>query len=532
MSEFSRLTRAAGTVGAATFISRILGYVRDVLIAGYFGTGLFADAFIAAFRIPNLMRRLFGEGSLGIAFVPVISETLTRQGREEAFRLARSGIRILALILVVSVILGVLIAPWITRMVAYGFLDSPEKFGLTVSLTRWMFPYVFFVGMLALCMAVLNVLGHFAAPALAPVLLNLSMIGAMLVAGHMSAEPKVRVYALAFGILIGGLLQLMLQVPVLIRKGFRFLRDASWVHPGMRRVGSLFVPATAGAAVVQINSLVGNLLASFLEGGSVSYLYYADRLVQFPLGLFGISAAIAVLPSFARQAASADFTGLKKTFVFALNAVFFVTLPSMAGLIVLREPIVALLFQRGAFDAAATQMTALALLYYAAGLWAFASLRIVASVFYALQDAVTPVRCAALSMLANLILGLVLMQPMDHAGLALALSLAAILNLAILLISLRRRLGLLGGKQILSSTCKTMLGTAIMALGVWLASGPMRSGNPLIPGGRPIELIAVIGLGVLIYSLIARWLHGGEFKNMLAFLRIRRYKSSSGVDEG
>lgn len=530
MSEFTRLTRAAGTIGAATLLSRILGYVRDVLIAGYFGTGLFADAFIAAFRIPNMLRRLFGEGSLGIAFVPVLSATLTRQGREEADRLARSAMRILAVILIVAVGLGVWAAPWITRMIAYGFLESPDKFALTVSLTRLMLPYIFFVGMLALCMAILHVLGHFAAPALAPALLNLAMIGAMLVAGYLSGDATFRVYALALGVLIGGLLQLLLQFPVLVRQGLRFWQKNVWFHPGMRRVGSLFIPATAGAAVVQINSLVGNLLASFLESGSVSYLYYADRLVQFPLGLFGISAAIAVLPSFARQAASADFSALKKTFVFALNAVFFVTLPAMIGLILLREPIVALLFQRGAFDAVATGMTALALLYYAIGLWAFASLRIVASVFYALQDAATPVRCAAISMLANLLLGLALMQPMDHAGLALALSLAAMLNLAMLLGFLRRKLGPLGGKQVLSSACKTALGSAIMALGVWMTAGMLPDVDPQTPVRSLIGLVVTIGIGVLVYAAASRWLHGEDFKNMVAFVRIRRYKSRDGIN--
>jgi len=507
MSEFTRLTRAA------------------VLIAGYFGTGLFADAFIAAFRIPNVLRRLFGEGSLGIAFVPVFSEYLTREGRKEALHLACSALRMLTVILLVVAIVSVLTAPWITRMIAYGFLETPAKFELTVSLTRFMVPYVFFIGMLALCMAVLNVFGHFAAPALAPALLNLAMIGAMLAAASVSADPTFRVYALAFGVLLGGLLQLSLQIPFLIREGLRFWRKTIWIHPAMRRVGSLFIPATAGAAVVQINSLVGNLLASFLETGSVSYLYFADRLVQFPLGLFGISAAIAALPSFARQAASADFTGLKETFAFSLNTVLFVTVPSAVGLILLREPIVSLLFQRGAFDATATRMTAVALLYYAVGLWAFASLRIVASVFYALQDAVTPVRCAALSMLANLVLGLLLMKPMNHAGLALALSLAAMLNLVMLLVALRRRLGVLGGRRIVGSACKTTLGSAIMGAGVWLAAGRVIPGDAAMTGGRLTGLLVTIGFGILIYALVSRWIHGEEFKNMVAFARIKRYET-------
>ena len=461
------MTLAAGTVGSATLLSRVFGYLRDMVFAGVFGAGPIADAFIAAFRIPNLLRRLFGEGSLVISFIPVFAETMQKDGPEEAFDLARSAFRLLSVILVVAAVLGIVAAPLITRLVAYGFTASPDQFSLTVSLTRIMFPYLFFIGMVALSMGVLNVLGHFAAPALAPVLLNLAMIGSLLLAVFWSSDPIVRVYALALGVLVGGVLQLALQLPFLIGKGLRLQRKSNFHHPGLKKIGKLLLPATFGAAVFQINTLVGNLLASFLPAGSISYLYFADRLVQFPLGIFGISTATAVLPSLSRLAAAGDGEAVKQMFGFAMRLVFFICVPAMVGLVILREPIVALLFQRGQFDANATVLTARALLYYACGLWAFSSVRIVTAVFYAMQDARTPVKIALVSISANLVLGWLLMKPMQHAGLALALTLSSALNLLLLLAALRSRLGDLGGREIAASACKTVLCSAIMGVAVW-----------------------------------------------------------------
>ncbi|MEE4111230.1 MAG: murein biosynthesis integral membrane protein MurJ, partial [Desulfobacteraceae bacterium] len=295
-SEHRNVTRAAGVVGAATLLSRVFGYLRDMVLASFFGAGMTADAFIAAFRIPNLLRRLFGEGSLSIAFVPVFTETLLKGGREDGFRLAVSALKLLLVCLSVVSIIGMVAAPTIIQAVAPGFSDLPEKINLTVTLTRVMFPYVALIGLVALCMGILNVLGHFAAPAIAPVLLNLSMIGAVFFASRFSDSETVQSVALAGGVLLGGVLQLALQLPYLARHGVRFwVRSGLW-HPAMKKVGLLMLPTIFGAAVYQINILVGTLLASLLSEGSVSYLYYADRLVQFPLGIFAQAAATAVLP--------------------------------------------------------------------------------------------------------------------------------------------------------------------------------------------------------------------------------------------
>ena len=292
MSENSRVVKAAGVVGAATLLSRILGFIRDAVIAWFLGAGFSSDAFIAAFRIPNLLRRLFAEGSLSSAFIPVFTEYVVHQGQAEAFHLARSAFRMAGVFLLIIAISGIFLSPWIVRIIAPGF--AADKLSLTITLTRIMFPYIFFIGLVALSTGVLNVIGHFAAPALAPVLLNLAMIAAVLFISPSLATPVV---GLAFGVLIGGVLQLALQLPVLVRKGFRFWEKSVLIHSGLKRVGVLIPPVILGGAVYQINVVVGTLLGSLLSEGSVTYLYFADRLVQFPLGVFAIAAATAVLPS-------------------------------------------------------------------------------------------------------------------------------------------------------------------------------------------------------------------------------------------
>ncbi|MBW2428568.1 MAG: murein biosynthesis integral membrane protein MurJ, partial [Deltaproteobacteria bacterium] len=326
MPENSRVIKAAGVVGAATLLSRILGFVRDAVIAWFFGAGFSSDAFIAAFRIPNLFRRLFAEGSLSAAFIPVFTEYVVNNDQDEAFSLARSAFRLLSIILITATIGGILLSPWIVRLIAPGF--DAEKISLTVTLTRLMFPYFFCIGLLALCMGILNVLGHFAAPALAPVILNLTIIGSVL---FISPTMKTPVIGLALGVLIGGVLQLALQLPILVRKGFRFWEKARLTHPQLKKVGISIIPMTVGGAVYQINIIVGTLLATLLVEGSVTYLYFADRLIQFPLGIFAIAAATAVLPSLCRQAAIREFDELRKTFAQALKLVFFISIPAMVG---------------------------------------------------------------------------------------------------------------------------------------------------------------------------------------------------------
>jgi putative peptidoglycan lipid II flippase len=493
----SQVTKAAGVVSAATLLSRVFGLLRDVVIAGFFGAGIASDAFFVAFRIPNLLRRLFAEGSLTIAFVPIFTEYLTKDGESAAFLFARSAIRLISILLAIAAVCGILLTPLIVRIMAPGFMASPEKLALTITLTRFMFPYIFFIGLVALCMGILNALGHFAAPALAPVLLNFAMIAAVLFLSPYLQNP---IYGLAIGVLIGGLLQLLLQIPFLLRKGLVFWKTASLFHPGLKRLGKLMLPAVFGAAVYQINILVGTLLASLLPDGSVSYLYYADRLVQFPLGIFAIAVATAVLPSFSKYAAIQDTTALSETFGYAMRLVFFITIPSMVGLILLREPIIELLFRRGAFDSQTTTLTASALLYYGIGLWAFSAVRIVVTLFYALQDTRTPVKMAAISIFVNIILGVILMWPLRHGGLALATSLASMVNLYLLVRALKKKVGLIHWRDILLSVRKTVICSAVMGVAVFIAAMIFIPQGHTAFGYQLFALLGTIFIGIGSYA--------------------------------
>lgn len=490
-------------VVAATLASRILGYVRDMLIAWSFGAGIYADAFIVAFRIPNLFRRLVGEGALGMAFIPLFHDYDRRQGRRRALNLAVVIFRRMALLLLVLVLLGMVFSPAIVRGLAPGFSASADKFQLTIQLTRVMLPYLLLVGLVALSMGVLNAMGHFTAPALAPLALNVAMIAAVLIGVGLAPSMALRVGILAVGVVAGGLLQLGLQVPALVRYGVRFWESPRPATDGLGQFGHSALPVMLGGATYQINVLLGTLLASYLAAGSVSYLFYADRLVQFPLGIFAISAVTLMMPDLSRQAAEQRLDAMKESFSHALRLVWFVTLPAMVGLIVLREPIVAILFERGAFSSNSTRLTADALLWYSTGLWAYAALRLLLAMCYALQDAYGPLKAAAVSMVVNLGAGILLMQCMGHGGIALAAALSAMLNVVLLTVMLRRRIGPLGGRKMLPAAgriagCSILMGAAVHGLNSWLA---------VIPGsGAAIEvgrvLFCVIA-GVAVYMAAA-----------------------------
>ncbi len=516
MNENRQVTQAAGVIGLATLLSRILGFLRDMVTAWFFGAGYLTDAFFVAFRIPNILRRLLAEGSLSIAFIPVFAETLTKKGPNEAYCMARSAFRLLSILLAVVTVAGILGAPWLVRLMAPGF-EGP-KFTLTLMLTRMMFPYVFFICLVALCMGILNVLGHFAGPALSPALLNIAMIAAVFLLSPHLEEP---IHALAAGVLAGGALQLVLQIPFLIRKGIYLWHKAPLYHPGLNKIFQMMGPAVFGAAVHQINIFVGTFLASLLPQGSVSYLYYADRLVEFPLGIFAISTSMAALPSMSRQAAENNIQGMKQTFTHAVNLTLFITLPAMTGLMVLTRPIIALLFERGAFDPQSTQLTAEALFCYAVGLWAFASVRVFVSAFYAILDTKTPVRMAVISVIANIILSIWLMGPLKHSGLALATSLSSMLNVFLLAWAFKYKIGVLNLKKIIESVFKSMVCSIVMGLclwGMWIGMdlAALSSGGVLA-----WRLGLMIAVGGCVYGVCAMFLKCQELKDVFHLLTKR-----------
>jgi putative peptidoglycan lipid II flippase len=457
--ENSRVARAAGVVGAATMLSRVFGFIRDMVVAGFFGAGMATDAFFVAFRIPNLLRRLLGEGSLTVSFVPVFTDYLKKKSQKDAYELANVAFTALSSILVIVTLAGILFSPFIVTAMAPGFVKSPVKYDLAVFLNRLMFPYIFFISLVALCMGILNSLRHFAAPALSPVVLNIAMILATLTLKGLFNEP---IIALAIGVLIGGVLQLAMQWPFLIRMGVRLKPDFRFNHPGLRQVGKLMIPTFIGSAVYQINIFIGTILASLLPGGSVSFLYYADRLVELPLGVFAIAVGTASLPSFSEQVSTGDFENLKKTVSFSLRLILFITVPATVALIALRVPIISVLFQRGAFDSQSTLLTAQALLCYAVGLWAFSTIRVIDSAFFSIQDRKSPLKAAFISLFVNVVCSVILMFPLKHGGLALATSIASAVNVIILAVILKKKIGIFLDGEFYHSLFRTVFASLMM----------------------------------------------------------------------
>ncbi len=512
------LVRGLGQIGSATLVSRLLGFIRDMVVARVFGAGLVTDAFFVAFRIPNLFRRLLAEGALSTAFVPVFSEYLATRPLEEFKRMLRSVAGAFLLVLAATSLLGMLGARWIVRIVAPGFFDLAERAELAVSLTRLMFPYLFFVGAAALAMGVLHTHRRFFASALGPVALNLCMIAAAL---FLAPRFQVPITGLAVGVLAGGLGQFLIQVPSLSRVGLLLPPSAELSHPVIGRIASLLGPSIFGLAAVQLSVFVNTLLASFLPAGSVSYLYYADRVVEFPLGVFGISVATAALPAMSEQSAKKNTQALRETFSFALRLSCFVAVPASVGLLILRVPITRLLFERGRFEPSDTAATAWALGFYALGLTAFSGVRIVTQTFYAMGDVKTPVRIGVLTVALNVGLALAFMGPLAHGGLALASSCSSTVNFLWLLWLLRKRLGFLGGRRLLASLGRTGVASGLLAAWclVWLWSWP-ESPAWMVEATR---LGVTIGGGMVLFGAASMLLGAEEGRALLSpFTRGRR----------
>jgi len=467
MREEKQLTKAAGIISAATLLSRILGFIRDMMLARLFGATLAADAFFVAYRIPNMLRELFAEGAMAAAFIPVFTEYLTHKSRRDAWELASAVFTTLLTILTGITLLGILFSPFIVKLIAPGFTLSPEKVALTILLNQIMFPYLLFIGLSALLMGILNSLRSFAAPAFSPVMFNLCIILSAFLLSPLFDQP---IIGIAVGVLIGGLVQFLFQIPSLRHQGFILSLRFQPNHPGVKKIGKLLLPTMIGLSVTQVNILVNTLLASYLSEGSVTYLFYGMRLIHFPLGLFGIALATALLPTMAALSAQGDLDGLRLKLSFGLRLVLFITLPAMIGLIFLRVPIVHILFEHGHFTSQATLNTASAVLFYSLGLWAFAGARITIPTFYALQDTATPARIGIFTMILNIILSLILMGPLAHNGLALATSLSAMFNFLALIIILQKRLGGLEVKRFFLSLLRTILACVIVAGICWTVS--------------------------------------------------------------
>jgi putative peptidoglycan lipid II flippase len=452
---------------------------------------------------------------------------LTKESKEDARRLANAVFARLLVILVIVTGLGIIFAPYIVKLIAWGwkFKDHRDKFLLAASLTRMMFPYLLFIGLAALAMGMLNSLRAFLTPALSPVMLNIMTISGVLFLAPRMPQP---IMGAAVGVVLGGLFQFLIQVPALQRQGMMLRPRFTPSHPGVKKVGQLALPVFFSSSVSQINNFLGTIFASFLATGSITYLFYGMRFIHFPLGIFGVAIATAVLPTLSAQAAKQETEQFRETLSLGIRLVFFIMFPAMAGLIVLRIPIVNLLLQHGEFNYVSTVGTATALLYYAVGLWAFAGVRVLSQAFYSLQDTRTPVRIAMLALAVNIVLSVILMQtPLQHGGLALANSLAAALNIALLTKRLRKKIGRMDGKRIFSSLMKIVPVSVVMGAIGWFVSQKPVWDAP----GKVFYKVKWLGFGMtmsVLFYLAAMWLLRSEELKFLWSMVKRRGRHGDG----
>jgi putative peptidoglycan lipid II flippase len=463
------LLRALATVSSMTMLSRILGYVRDAIIARAFGAGAATDAFFVAFRLPNLLRRMFAEGAFSQAFVPILSEYKNKQSAQETRELVDCVASVLGIALVAVTALGIALAAVIVYISAPGFASDPAKFDLTVSLLRIIFPYLFFISLVALAAGILNTYDRFALPAFTPVLLNVSFIvGALFFAPYF--DPPVMV--LGWAVFVGGLLQLVLQIPFLARIGMLPRWKPNLQHPGVKRVLKLMLPALFGVSIAQISLVINTIFASFLVTGSVSWLYYADRLMEFPAGMLGVALGTILLPSLSRYHSDANTDAYSKLLDWGLRLTLILALPAAAALAVLAIPLIATLFQYGRFDANDALMTRQALVAYSVGLIGMIFVKILAPGFYARQNVITPVKIGVFTLVATQLMNLAFVWPLKHAGLALAIGLGACLNAALLYSKLRQH-GIYMPEPGWVAFALRVAGSAIVMAGVlWFSMGP------------------------------------------------------------
>ena len=515
------VARSAGIVSLAIMASRVLGLVRDQVFAALFGARLQYDAFLTAFRIPNLLRDLFAEGALSAAFVTTFAQTIATKGEAEAFRLSNRIATALMLLLAAICALGWIVAPSIVALLAPGFFEVPGKSELTIHLTRIMIPFLLFVALAAQAMGILNARRRFGIPALASAFFNIGSIAGGLFLGYavgpiLGLSP---IEGMAYGTLLGGFLQFAVQWPSLRRAGFHFRPMLNFTDPGVRQILRLMGPAVIGVAAVQINVFVNSNFASSIidpstgavGNGPVSWLNYAFRFVQFPIGVFGVAISTATLPIISGSIARQEVGEFRRTLAHSLALVFLLCIPSSVGLAVLGKPIVGLVFEHGKFTPFDTAQTASALAAYSVGLAGYAAIKVLAPAFYALDDARTPMLISLGSIAVNYMMNALLVGPLGHVGLAFSTSAVSLVNFVLLLSLMRRKLGRLEGRRLASSLLKICLASALMAAAAWLVSAQISSHLPL---GRSAlylaQVVAATGLGAVVFYFGCRLLRVTE----------------------
>jgi putative peptidoglycan lipid II flippase len=501
-------------ISALTIVSRVFGYIRDSRIAFLLGAGTAADAYTTAYRIPNLLRRLVGEGAVSAAFIPVFSRYVAEKKEKEAWEFANTMLTVITIALTVLTLAGILLSPLIVRLFAFGFADTPGKLDLTATLNRIMFPYIFLISLSALAMGILNSFHRFGAPAFSPVVLNLTMIVFSFFGSLFGDLTR----TLAAGVVAGGVLQLAIQVPSLLNAGWKLRLRLDLRHPGVRRVAKLMLPVIFGVGIVQVNVLVDTQFASYLEEGSVTAIYYADRVMELVLGGYAVAISTVILPLLSRQAVLREMEALKTTLNFAVRVILFITFPATVGLILLRSEIIEVLFQHGDFDPASTALTAWALPFFALGLSAFSMLKIIVPAFYAMQDTRTPVKVALVAMFLNIGLNFLFIRPLQNGGPALATSLSAFFNSIVLFVIFHQRYGSFGVRGIVHSIGKfagasTAVGIVCFTLIRW--PGFYDGGT-----GRKVFALAVtIAAASAMYFAVAMLVNSRELAELRAVKR-------------
>jgi putative peptidoglycan lipid II flippase len=524
----TQVAKSAGSVGIAVFSSRILGLIREQVMAVLFGAGTYMDAFVVAFRIPNLLRDLFAEGALSAAFVTVFTDFDQKKGPEATWRLANNVLICLTLLLSVITLLGMIFSENIIRIMAPDFDLIQGKIALTQLLTNIMFPFLVLISMAAVVMGILNTKGRFFIPAMASTFFNLgSIVGGVSLAWWAApAFGQPPIVGMAFGTLLGGFLQLAIQLPSLQRSGFAWRPYLNLKDEGLRRIMILMIPAVIGLSATQINIFINTNFAARCAEGSVSWLNYAFRLMQFPIGIFGVAISIAALPVISRQVSQGDLGALKSTYVSSLIMAFLLTIPASFGLAFLAKPIIRIIFEHGRFNAADTLHTAEALAFYAVGLFAYSSIKITVPVFYALNDTKYPVMASFLAVVTNILIVSSTLEAFQHKAIAFSTSITMIINFLFLSTVLYAKVGGYNWRYLLTSMIKITFASLIMGLLTFRFHQTLgRLFNYERLGDEILALVLVIALAVSAYFLLIRWLGIKELNEVLESLKRRFIKA-------
>jgi putative peptidoglycan lipid II flippase len=499
MSEKTGVARAAGILMVSMILSRILGYLRDVVIYAEFGQNRITDAYNAAFSIPDFLYMLLVGGALSSAFIPVFASYLSTDREEEAWEVASIIFNLIMTLMLLGILVGMVFTPQLIEVLVPGF--SPEYSALTVKLTRIMFAQALFMGLSGLCMGVLNAYKHFLMPAIGSVLYNLTIV----VLGWILAVVfDLGIMGFSIGVVVGAVANFSVQVPKLLQLGLRYRFAFNLRHPGVKKIFALMGPVLIGLSVTQFNLFVNQNLASTLPAGIVAALRTGQRIMQLPIGIFAVAVAVAIFPTLTEYSAKNEMDNFKRTMSLGTRSVIFLTLPAAVGLIVLRVPIVRLLFEQGEFTHQATLATAHALLFYSIGLFGYSAQQVLNRTFYSIQDTITPVVVGVMTIVINLVLNFTLIGPMGHGGLALAYSIAGIFNMAALLYFLRRKIGSINGRMFIISFFRSLSAALLMGVAVYITAGFFENNFDMARKvNQLIQVVTGVGVGFAFYMLLA-----------------------------